>query len=167
MKELHALIDRFEVSRPIFRLTVSAKNDNIEANVGHPIERYRPVADQSNVLDILVVDCYGEYFNISIGEFLIDKNHIAERAMSAIRSNIRMFLERNLEMKNPRQSKLYRWTYRGMPSTIEFNDILVTLYKYIRSFTDEDMRASDGKILHVNNTIALMTAMEEKYSEKD
>lgn len=166
MKELYALAERFEVSDPVFRLTMSSRNDLVDANISHPVRLYRPIADESNVLDCVIVDCYSENFDIGLGIFTVDKERIAHQAMDVIRSHIRMFLERNLEMRNPRQSKIYRWTYRSMLNDTEFNNVLVMLYKYIRSFTNDDMRVGADQGPHVENVIALLIAMENKYNEQ-
>ena len=68
---------------------------------------------------------------------------------------------KNLEMRNPRQSKIYRWFYRELPNDDDFNDGLCLLYKYMRSFSHSDMKADN--IEHINNAIAVMEAIMEKY----
>lgn len=164
MRQLESISKTFDVSRPIFRLTIDSSGDSIDINVSEPVHRYRPIAEEGNILEELVVSHYKESFAIKEGIFQVNSESIAVEAMNEIRDSFRKFLERNMEMKNPRQSKLYKWTY-SMPNTTDFNDTLVMVYKYIRSFTNEDMRFTIGNLDHVGNAIALLTAMEEKYSE--
>jgi hypothetical protein len=166
VKELLEVAETFDRSRPVFRLTFSSDGDSIDLNVHEPVHPWRPVAEEGNVINEIVTDRFAEVFDLGTKEFLVDADKIAQEAMEVVRSSIGRFIEKNIGMKNPRQSKLYRWTYRGMPNTTEFNDTLVLVYKYLRSFSDDDMRADIGSKAHVDNAIALLTAMEEKYSEQ-
>lgn len=168
MKQLLELTENFDVSRPVFRLTMDGDRVRITPNVSHPVYRYRPVSDGS-VLSDLVVSHYRESFHIREGRFNISKQDIALAAMYDIRSSFTKFLEKNLDMRNPRQSKVYRWFYRNLPRGSEFNDTLVMVYKYIRSFCDNDMVElvkSDASKAHVHNTVALLEAIMEKYDEQ-
>lgn len=164
MKQLEELSKDFGKSRPVFRLTRSSRNDTINANVSTPVHKYRPQPEEGNILSELVCSHFSESFNPHDGEFRVDPYEIAKRAMEDIRGSIPTFLEKNLEMRNPRQSKLYRWYYRNLPNSYDFNDTLVMVYKYMRSFSDESMKASD--LAHINNPVALLTAIMEKYEER-
>lgn len=162
MKELLEVAKTFNKSRPVFRLTIDADGSSIDMNVHEPIHAWRPTVEEGNIISEIVTDRFAETFDLANVEFTVDADKIAQEAMGVIRSSIGRFIEKNIGMKNPRQSKLYRWTYRGMPETTEFNDTLVLVYKYLRSFTDEDMGMNYGTNAHVDNAIALLTAMEEK-----
>jgi hypothetical protein len=164
VKELEELTKDFQTSKPIFRLTKDKRGDTIEANVSHPVYRYRPKPEKDNPLSELVCSHYQESFNIHMGEFTIDRHNIANAAMEEVRQSFRTFLERNLEMKNPRQSKLYRWYNHSLPNSYDFNGYLVMVYKYMCTFCDPDMRGSN--VDHVNNTVALLTAIMEKYERE-
>lgn len=162
MKELLELAKNLDVSRPVFRLTIDSSGA-IDANISNPVYRYRP-SDSEDVLAQLITDNYQESFSLERGTFSVDRDQIARRSMEDIRTSIAQFVESNLEMRNPRQSKLYKWLYRNMPNNSEFNDTLVLLYKYLRTFTGDKMRATSDT--HMNNALALLTAMEEKYNEQ-
>ena len=164
MKKLEELTQDFKTSRPIFRLHIDDNGRNINARTHNPIHKYRPEPIAGDVLSELVCECYSEGFSTQDNEFVIDKFEIAQKAMRAIRNSIPKFLEKNLEMRNPRQSKLYRWAYRNMPNGSEINDVLVMVYKYLRSFSDSDMKAND--LNHVNNGIAILEAIMEKYEQR-
>lgn len=163
MTKLIELTKDFKVSRPVFRLSLSSSGRNIEAETRDPIHKYEPTPIPGDHLSELVCKNYNESFDIKQGCFTINKHEIANRAMEDIRNSVGKFIEKNLEMRNPRQSKLYRWTYRNMPNSVEINDVLVMVYKYLRSFTDRNMKASDPN--HVNNAIALLEAIMEKHEQ--
>ncbi len=163
MRALLEIAETFDVSRPVFRLSLERGETQISANTSHPVYRYRPEPEEGNLLSELVCDNYNESFSADKGKFVINTHEIAERAMQDIRSSFTTFLEKNLEMRNPRQSKIYRWYYRNLPNNSEFNDTLIMVYKYMRSFSDSSMKASD--INHINNAIALLEAIMEKYEE--
>lgn len=164
MKRLKELTETFEVSRPIFKLTMERDGDTVSANVGNPIYKFRPTPIEGDCLSELVCSHYNESFFPGHGEFRIDKIHIASRALSEIRQSMSKFLENNLDMRNPRQSKIYRWFYRDLPDDNDFNDALCLLYKYMRSFCSSEMRSGDTE--HTKNAIAVMEAIMEKYNDR-
>lgn len=164
MKRLEEIAQTFSVSRPIFNLTIDEDRRRISLNTDNPVYKYEPEVDQNDILAVLVAEHYSEKFDPGSGEFCIDPDRIASDTMEHIRRMMPTFLEKNLEMKNPRQSKIYKWFYRGLPNTYDFNDAIVLLYKYMRSFSDENMRASNTE--HLNNAIAVMEAIMEKYNDE-
>ena len=164
MIRLEEIAQTFETSRPVFRLTMERNDSTISMNSNDPVHKYEPTPVEGDVLSELVCSHYNERFDMNSGRFVVDASEIAQRAMSDIRSSMAMFLEKNLEMKNPRQSKIYRWYYRSLPNGYEFNDAIVLLYKYMRSFSDENLRASNTD--HLNNAIAVMEAIMEKHDNE-
>lgn len=163
MKRLLELTETFEVSRPIFTLTLGRDGDTVCTNINSPMYKYRPALIEGDYLSELVCNNYNESFHLMNGQFMIDRQHIAHRALSDVRNSMPKFLENNLDMRNPRQSKLYRWFYRDLPNNDEFNDALCLLYKYMRSFSSAEMRSFNTE--HTKNAIAVMEAIMEKYDE--
>jgi len=158
------LTENFKISRPVFCLQLDSSGRNIRANTSHPKHIYRPKPIEGDPLSELVCENYREVFDVRGGHFQVDKGEIANRAMQQIRGSISNFIEQNLEMRNPRQSKLYRWAYRNMPNSSEINDVLVMVYKYLRSFCNADnMRGHDAD--HLKNGFALLEAIMEKYEQ--
>jgi len=157
MSQLLDMVENFKVSRPVFALKVNS--DNVE--VKKVIHEYRPQPIPGDYLSELVCGNFKERFSPREGSFHIDISEIVSISMQEIRSSIPKFIEKNLEMRNPRQSKLYRWDYRNMPNSSELNDVLIMVYKYLRSFSDSDMKANDPN--HTNNAIALLDAIKDKY----
>lgn len=165
MTKLREFTENFTVSRPVFHLQLDDNGRNIRASISSPKYKYRPTLNKdSDPLYRLVCEHYNEHFDVEQGAFTLDKNDIANRAMQQIRNSIAYFIEKNLEMRNPRQSKLYRWAYRNMPNGSDFNDVLVMVYKYLRSFSDPDMKANETN--HINNGIAILEAIMEKYEQR-
>lgn len=162
MTKLIKLTENFKTSRPIFRLTKNHNGDRIEAAL-HNAARYRPTPEVGDPLSELVCENYRETFNADGGKFLVSED-IAQHTMRDIRNSMTIFLEKNLEMKSPTQSKLYRWYYRNLPNSVSFNDMLVMVYQYMRSFSNAQMFSHS--IEHTNNTIALLGAIMEKYDEQ-
>lgn len=161
MKQLIDLTKDFKSSRPIFRLTKEEYGSRISAEL---FEKYEPTPEEGNVLSELVCSHYNESFDSVGRQFVVNTEDIAHKAMSTIRHSMNKFLEKNLEMRNPRQSKAYRWYYRNLPNNSEFNDVMIMMYKYMRSFCNEDMKASN--VEHINNAIALLEAIMEKYEQE-
>lgn len=161
MKRLLAYARKFETSRPVFVL--SKERSYIDVNVNSPMYMYRPQPETDDVLEELVCSNFQEQFVVSRGQFEINVQRIVEESMSDVRASMANFLEKNLEMKNPKQSKLYKWFYYSgnMPNSDNFNDSLCLLYKYLRTFSSSDMRGVG--IEHINNAIAIMEAIMEKY----
>ncbi len=163
-RKLHKYTDDFTVSRPIFRMKVSDDGSRLEVP-STPLYRYRPEPIEGDILSKLVCKNYQEYINADLGHFSINKDEIVKRTMDTIRSNIPSFLEKNLPMRNPRQSKLYRWAYRNMPRDEGTNDALIMLYKYICQYSDNNLRIPAAYKEHLDNVIALLDAMREKHEQ--
>lgn len=164
MRELLELTEDFQVSRPVFRLTLERDGASIDANTRHPVEKYEPTPEKGNILSEMVCNAYQESFNLTTGEFEVDTERIADSAMDQIRSAMCKFLDKNLEMRNPSQSKIYKWYYRSLPADMEFNNTLVMVYKYMRTYCGSDMKMY-GNSDHLNNIIALLTAIMEKHDK--
>lgn len=163
MKKLRDLTQDFKVSRPVFRLQLSDNGGSIDSKRMGGIYTYKPTPIAGDVLSELVCSMYNDVFDLSRGSYQIDRNSITERALTEVRNSIAKFVENNSEMKSPRQSKLYRWAYRNMPRDNEFNDTLIMVYKYLRSFCSKDMRGNN--VEHINNGLALLEAIMEKYEK--
>lgn len=166
MNKLKEYTKDFTVSRPIFRLHLSTRGGTIEPDISDSVYKYKPTPTEGDVLSALVCGNYREEFSIREGVFIINVDSIANNAMGEIRSEVVHFIEKNLPLRNPRQSKLYRWAYRNMPSNDEFNGGLILLYKYINERIIPDSIPLDHKVQHVKNVLAMLEAMMEKYSDE-
>ncbi len=168
MTELLEIARTFKTSQPVFWLTLAENRNKIYAS--ESIYKYEPQTEEGNLLSEIVCSHYTERFDIENNRYVIDHEDIADRAMCDIRNCIASFLEENLEMRSPTQSKVYRWFNHRMPQDTYFNDMMVKVYKYMRQFTDHKMRelnASSGENNpQIKNIIALLEAIMEKYEQK-
>lgn len=164
MRRIQEIVNTFAPSRPIFKLTLSDNGGSMRMNTNDPVYNNSPrwmVPSNDRLLD-LVIGKHSEYWNSRDCEMTMNKMSIIENAKSEIRAEIGEFLLRNMRMKNPRQSKLYKWALRDMPFNYDFNEIVLMLFNYIHSFCNEELVSTDKA--HTDNLIALLTAMEEKYN---
>lgn len=166
MKELRELTEALQTSRPIFKLTLRS-NQEIDTEVA-PEALYRPKPIEGNILSEMICSEYRESFDLESGKFTIDKIKVANDVMHDIRQAMSQFLEHNLTMKKPKQSKIWHWYRHNLPTDDDFNDVLVMLYKYMRTFCDSNMIAftTAEDIGHTDNTIALLEAIMEKFDEQ-
>lgn len=165
MTELLSRTANLGTSRPIFELQLR-DNGSISINENYPVHKFTVESKDGEILQELVASHYREQFNKLSGTFYVDKEGVARSCMNSIRDTMSLFLEKNLNMRSPKQSKIYRWTYRAMPHTREFEDVLVMVYKYMRTFCNSSMIAyTENKEEHVKNTIALLEALQEKYGK--
>jgi hypothetical protein len=164
MNELLILTQQLKTSKPLFNLIISNDETRLMPQIA-PEAKYFPSFEQESPLTELIYSRYKEHFSIHNG-FSIDRGLIAKECMSDIRNSIATFLDKNLSMRSPTQSKVYRWAYRNMPHNEEYNDILVELYKYMRTYCNSEMKANLNSTEHVKTTIALLEAMMEKNNDQ-
>lgn len=76
--------------------------------------------------------------------------------------------EKHCGLKNPRQSRTYKWLYSACNSINDeqYNGI-VALYRYIAKNTDVHSRRFDGQLdqAHANNVLAILEKMRNKYED--
>jgi hypothetical protein len=164
MREIKDFIANFEASRPIFALTLSGDSKRVSSNVSTPVHKYVPSPATDSLIEALACEAYNETFSSSRMCFTVDRDNIAKSVMNEIRHSIPKFLMNHMEMKNPRQSKLWKWFAKEMPANDSFNTNLIMIYKYLRSFSDENMRSSDTT--HVKNALALLELIQYKHEQK-
>ena len=167
MKQVKEIVSKFKTSRPIFRLAIDPDKLCISSYTKDPLHKFYPEAVPNCAVTSIANNEYNEYFSLHNKAYTIDRDSIIRDAVRAIRYQIVLFLNINLDMKNPSQSKVYKWADRSMPHTDEFNEVICSLYKYLRTFCDEDMRSSNiADRPKVINIIALLEAMQEKYGKR-
>lgn len=164
MDKLIQYMEDFGTSEPIFKIGMSEQNNNLNLTLN---VEYKPTPIEGDAISELVCSNFHESFRLHNGDgtFIINKESIASQTMSSILSSIRLLLERNLKMKSPRQSNLYRWLYRSRSHKIDSNG-LILIYKYIKPYCNEDMVVNPESTVHWTNAHLLLQAMMEKSSEK-
>lgn len=155
-------MENFQPSRPLFELEVDARN--INANKYRPLVTFPPSPMKDDYLSQVVCSKFTEEWDNKTFSFRIDKANIAQAAMIEIRSKLALFVEANLDMTSPRQSKLYKWVRYSMPDTESFNEIVLMIFKYLRThsaYSSMKCYAAD----HKQNGLLILQATMEKYEK--
>lgn len=161
-QEIYDLINKLSKSEPIFDLHLSNDKCTMFANVQN--EYHPQVTDiPDNVLWLLVCDKHTERFSIHDQQFVFSKSDIHNDVMNEIKSKIAEFIERNMNVRNPRLTKVYKYTQRDMFRNLTIEDELVSIYKWMNTFCDVNMNAAKDKEEYVETAIALLEAMQEHY----
>lgn len=167
MEELKEIIDSLSVSRPILMAELSSPA-NFRIDVHEPVYKFKVESIEGNTeIKNLIIQKYDESFDFRSGTFSIDKNKIYNECRYTIRHSVAKFVANNLKTKAPTQTKLYRWAKYDLPDTTHFDEIVLSLYKYLCSFCDNytmKVHAFDGQ-KHAENAIALIMALQEKYGK--
>lgn len=153
----------FKNTEPIFVIKLSSDCEDI---ILSPIKKYMPTPKQDNVLSELACKNYSESFRVSDYEvgYVYRTGDMVSACRSDIRKSVCQFLDKNLGLRNPRQSKLYRWAYRDMPEAAD-NSIL-QFYKYIKPYCNDNMELKDTADKgHIANAIALIELIRGKYEK--
>jgi hypothetical protein len=155
----------FKVSRPIFYLQVAQSGGIIDAQ--RSVFKYKPTPSvKDDVVADLMCNVYTEHFNIERGAYEIDIYDIAERAARFIYAEIPKFIEQEMKLKNPKQSKLYKWAYLIPKNNTELDKGILLLYRYMHHSVYDDSIPATERSAHAANIIALLEAMMEKYGEQ-
>lgn len=158
MREFIDLISKLKNSKPVFKVALSAKANRIELLL---IDKYRPDELGDDPLSMIVREHFYEDWQSEYGRYKTDTDRIYQKCKSDVKAAIKEFALYNSEMKNPAQTKLYKWLYRNQPDHGEYNETLLLIYKYLRTFCGSDMRGDTQ--VNKRNGIALLEALMEKY----
>lgn len=154
----------FGVSDPIFIAELRHTRDQIDFKVKNP---YQPSADDyTDHIEHLVVGCYQERFIRQETKFVNETR--CENVYRQIISEIRAVYEKYSGLKNPKQSKLYKWLYTMQD---RYNDPLfegfISLYRYMHKNSDGQGRFNNGPDNpHVKNILTILERMKDKHEDK-
>lgn len=159
MKELDDMAATFGVSEPVFTISVHSGSGDLQFDVKN---EYRPAESMDPVYN-LMAGTYSERLAKEQRRFEanVDTNMVYDRIVDTIR---RVVVNAS-PLKNPRQSKLYKWLCErdpmyNNPSTVGF----IALYRYIIAEHLQD--AVDSENPHAKNVLAVLELMREKYEVK-
>jgi hypothetical protein len=154
VKELQEIAKQFEVSKPIFEASLGYEGSRVEFTLK---KTYRPnLAEFSDPVAKLVARRYQEVFKSNEQRFV--HNIQMDCVYGDVIDIIIAFYELNSNLKNPKQSKLYKFlssTYikYDHPSAEGF----IALYRYIKKPLFGSL--PDDK----KNVLAILEMMREKY----
>lgn len=165
------IIDQFDVSTAIFRGFVAGDKKSIQVRSNNMIKRYDPSTvlngKEPDTIEALVISNYDENFITTLGKFAVSKQQIMSRCDSDAKNSIIVFLEKNMPLRSPRQSKVYKFFYRNLPNTPEMTELCYSLYNFMLTFCDSNFKAEAGKEEYVKTTLALLEAIQEKYGRDE
>lgn len=151
MKILEEMAKQFSVSEPVFTADLTYSGTCIDFRVKDP---YKP--NQLVLEDPIAKLIAKRYQETLRGDCFVQVTHI-QSVYNDIIDGIIHFYEMRAPLKNPTQSRLYKWL-RSMedrynhPSAVGF----IGLYRYItRPMTADD----------VQNVLAILEMMREKYED--
>ena len=153
--------DNFNTSRPVFKLTVS--KDEAWFRNDDTCFKFTPTPIDGDSLSEIVCKAYYESFDHHENMFVLDKHSIVNNAIQMIKDDILHFVGRNVKLKNPFQGGLYKWVRRPPRDNEELENGFILLYKYIKETVEKE---SLNKQAHIDNVIALLEGMREKYGER-
>jgi sulfur relay (sulfurtransferase) DsrC/TusE family protein len=160
---LRAIWDKFGCSEPVFDAQLSDDQNEVVFVVRN---KYKPNdVGVTDPVEQMMIRCYREEFSRSDRRFV--KTDYIANVHHEIVKQLREFYAIYSPLKNPSQSRLYRWLYREVDVyNSSLLDGLVYLYRYIKSNENENGRFDGGKENpHVKNALAILEKMKEKYAK--
>ena len=158
MTELEQIAATFGVSEPVFKIKVDSRGD-LEFDVK---SEYRP-APQTDPVAVLVAMQYSEHLNKEKRCF--EKTVNIEGAYNRMINSIRQVTMNTLPLKNPKQSKLYKWLCECDPKYHNPTSVgFIALYRYIVS--NSILETRDNTNPYAKNVIAVLELMREKHENK-
>lgn len=131
-------------------------------------ERYDPRLEEGDVVANLVAANYSEHFDKHNGRF--EKQEACmENAARAMYVGIKKAFVNASPLKNPEQSKLYRWMeYDKIAGSLARREGMISLFRYVQANTDgEQFRFNGGSDnIHAKNLVAILEKMKEKYEQR-
>lgn len=154
--------NKYSESEPIFLLSMDGSGRNNEILLNVKKEPHLEI-DENDPLSVLVMGCFQQNFNKAFRRFSVNEDDIAQMAFSKILRSFCVFIEKNLEVVSPRNTKVFRffkYDCEKVPS-----DIIIYLWSYMKPFVDDGYRFTDktNNRVHFDNIINLLKAIESKY----
>lgn len=129
-------------------------------------DEYDPTTAQINKedpIESMMLGHYNELFVKHDNKFA-KSSSMMEQTMKEIFMEIKSALINASPLKQPHQSKLYKWFEYGTINTPAMREGMIALYRYIYKHTDEDFRFKEGsENPHAKNVVAILEKMKEKY----
>ena len=163
-KILQAIHESFGESEPIFKVDASNNRQCIRLDVLNP---YTPtLINNKDPVENLMIEYYSERVSAACNKF--EKVNTCDRVYFSMIGCIRSTFTRYSPLKNPRQSKMFKWLYKiENQYNTPYSDGLVMLYRYIKNNQNSGGRFDgDNNNPHVKNILAILERMKEKYEQE-
>lgn len=139
-------------SEPVFEIYVSENGREVKSDL---ISRYNPVGTEKNPIEKVLFATFCEDFDKNTMKYRPEASMMISRARSEVMSAIIGFFEKNCGLKNPKQSKMYKFltNYRKLDEGQQ--EGFLYLYEYLELHGDQQQ--------HIDNAMAILEAMRGKY----
>jgi hypothetical protein len=123
--------------------------------------------DHSDPVANLVVSNYRESFD-KHGKCFTKSDRAIEIAQREVFNFVKRAFVQASPLKNPQQSKLYKWFEFGKINSLERRQGLIALYRYVNAHIDKRTSRFDGgpDSVHAKNLVAILEKMKEKYEQQ-
>jgi hypothetical protein len=159
VKLLKEVANQFGVSKAVFKAAFEEGNTHIEFELK---EQYRPQPGHfDDPIAKLLASKYQETFDKTLKRFV--HNFSFENIYKDIMKDITLFYIEHTDLKNPKQSRLYKWLDLSYTNQMKHpaSEGFIALYRYIHG---------NGGIgrnnMTVENVLAILELMREKYEVK-
>jgi hypothetical protein len=161
MKEVLDMLERLDVSRPIFKVKKSTwRQDQYDLEC---VDKAVNAFAADNVLAPYVVAGAQEIFNRTNSKYEINIESSLESIKYKITSYLQKFISEHSDAKNPYLTKLHRW-WSDRPQGIRaegFNEACLATFKYLKA------HEGTNDPTHIKNGLSILNILMSKYGEKD
>ena len=161
IKEIHA---KLSVSKPIFIGEIDTDGEGIRFKLMDSA-KYEPSEEGiTDPVELEVINCFRESFDTSSKTFKKDENF--RGVYLNIFSKLLKIYEHNSPLKNPIQSKLYKWLYSvSRRDEAPWSEGIIVLYRYAQPFCGAHIRFDEKNKQHAANVIAILEKIRDKYEQ--
>lgn len=165
MSELERIAETFSVSKPVFVSTLKWDDDTLEFELK---DRHNPIDEnESDPVRALLAQHWSEVLDRRTLKYTPTVD--VEKAFFELKRVVETFYLQNSPLKNPKQTKLYKW--------LSCNDLhvagykhptvegFIALFRYMHSEGLQNARSLSDDA-RVKNIIAILELMREKYEGK-
>jgi hypothetical protein len=155
MNELDKIASTFGQSEPVFVIT---SEDSSHSELRFTVKnKYEPSLTDDPLYN-LIAGTFSEY--LDKGRKRFEGSVSTDRAYASLIQYIRATILNYSPLKNPKQSKLYKWLGEYNPAYKDSSEGFIALYRYIVNSGIGDTR--DHTNPHAKNVIAILELMKEK-----
>jgi hypothetical protein len=157
--------EKFGTSRPVFLGVKNPHSGEIEFSCSDPYDPVSVDLDKTDPVVTLMINNYSEQFDPQ--DKVYTKLDRREGVLRDMHVNLKSALINALPLKNPQQSKLYKWYGSHFEHMVNVQDGFIALYRYVASHTDSKFRFNeDSENPHAKNLVAIIEKMKEKYERR-
>lgn len=152
---------KFGRSKPVFTGKLDSSGYGVEFTCAESYDPQTADLDHSDPVVQLMVEGYSERFDKQDFFQVYDNKETIARRMF---DSIRQAFKQASPLKNPVQSKLYKWLDFNNMNSLHRREGIISLYRYVFATSGDDFRFKDGSDNpHAKNLVAILEKMKEKY----